>query len=78
MMTLNEIEKEISVLAMEEKAEILHNLIIELDDPEDEGVKEAWLKEVEHRYNQLKNGHVKTIPAEQVFFKAKERLENES
>ncbi len=78
MMTLNEIEKEISVLATEEKAEILHNLIIELDGSEGEGVKEAWLKEVDNRYNQLKNGHVKTIPAEQVFSKARERLENES
>jgi len=76
-MTLNEIEKEISALAIEDKAEILHNLITELDGFEDDGVEKAWLAEIERRHDQLKSGVVKAIPSKTAFTRARERLENE-
>jgi len=76
-MTLNEIEKEISALAIEDKAEILRNLIIELDGIDADGVEKAWLEEIERRHYQLKSGIVKAVPLITAFTRARERLENE-
>jgi len=75
-MTLQEIEREISALAVEDKTEILRHLIAELDGPVDDGVDEAWRIEVQRRYQELKDGTVETVQGDKVIAKARERLKN--
>lgn len=77
-MTLEEIEREISALDASEKGEILKYLIAELDFPGDTGVEEAWLHEVNRRYDELANGKANAIPAEKVMRKARDRLKDVS
>jgi putative addiction module component (TIGR02574 family) len=75
-MTLQEIEKEISALAVEDKTAILRHLIAELDGPADDGVDAAWRVEVQRRYQELKDGTVETVPVDKVITGARERLKN--
>ena len=75
-MTLQEIEREISALAVGDKTEILRHLIVELDGQADDGVDEAWRIEVQRRYHELKDGTVEAVPVDKVITGAKERLKN--
>ena len=77
-MTLNEIEKEIANLPSSDKEMLLSHLLGELDGSMDEGVNEAWLIEAKHRYQQLKEGEVESIPGEVVIERVKDRLRNET
>lgn len=75
-MTIKEIEKEFLNLSEAEKREVLRLLIADLDMATDEDVERVWLEEAQRRYKELKSGLVKTVPANEVIAKARERLEN--
>lgn len=65
--SLAKIEEEIRELSSEDRAELLRVLLDELDAPEDSGVEQAWLDEVERRVAELDSGSVALVPAEKVF-----------
>jgi putative addiction module component (TIGR02574 family) len=46
------------------------------DEPADEGVEEAWAKEVERRMGDIRSGRVEIIPGELVRERLKARLRN--
>jgi putative addiction module component (TIGR02574 family) len=69
-----EIEAKIRSLSPEEKAELIRALIADLDGPEEDGVEQAWLEEVERRHRELLDGKVRGIPGEQVFENLRSRL----
>jgi putative addiction module component (TIGR02574 family) len=64
-------------LSAQERGLLIDRLIETLDDePADEGVEEAWAKEVERRMGDIRSGRVETIPGEQVRERLKARLRN--
>jgi putative addiction module component (TIGR02574 family) len=69
-----EIEAKIRSLSTEEKAELIRALIADLDGPEEDGVEQAWLEEVERRHREMLDGIVQGIPGEQVFENLRSRL----
>lgn len=69
-----EIEAKIRALSPEDKAELIRALIAELDGPEEEGVEQAWLEEVERRHRELLDGQVTGIPGDQVFERLRQEL----
>lgn len=75
-MTTNvaEIEARIRALSLEDKAELLRSLLVELDGPADADVERAWALEAERRHREIAEGKVKTIPAQQVFQRLRARL----
>ena len=71
---LKDIEAKIRSLKPEEKTELLRSLIAELDGPADSNVARAWLEAAKKRHQEIEEGKVKTVPAEQVFEKIRSRL----
>jgi putative addiction module component (TIGR02574 family) len=64
-------------LSAQERGLLIDRLIETLDDePADEGVEEAWAKEVERRMGDIRSGRVEIIPGEQVRERLKARLRN--
>ncbi len=45
-----------------ERADLAATLMDSLNEHEDEGVEEAWAKEIERRIQEVESGAVKTIP----------------
>ena len=75
-LTLEQIHAEALSLPQESRAELVERLmatLVEIADPE---VEQAWLEEAERRRQQLLDGSVQGIPAEEVFARlsAKHRL----
>jgi putative addiction module component (TIGR02574 family) len=68
MASLKDIEKEIFQLPPHELAILTRNLIRSLEkDGADVDSLESWIAEADRRYQELKEGKVKGIPADQVF-----------
>ena len=72
--TIEDIENEIRSLSADDRMHLLRDLIADLDGSMDEDVEKAWLEEAERRYEELKEGEVALIPAEEVFARARARL----
>ena len=53
-------------LSQEERADLAHAVLLSLE-PEEEGVAEAWNRELARRFARIRNGEAVGIPAEQVF-----------
>ena len=53
-------------LSPEERAELVHDLIISLDEGKDIGAKEAWDTEIEKRVAEIKSGKAKGRAAEDI------------
>jgi putative addiction module component (TIGR02574 family) len=68
---VSEIEREIRALAPDDQAHLLRALLGELDGPPDPDTEQAWLEEVQQRSRELDTGAVETIPADEVFGKAR-------
>jgi hypothetical protein len=69
-----EIKKEIRALEPDDQEHLLRALLEELYGPADPDVGGAWLAEAEQRRQELDSGVVETIPAEDVFAKARAEL----
>jgi putative addiction module component (TIGR02574 family) len=69
-----EIETEIRALKPDDQEHLLRALLEELDGPADPDVERAWLAEAQRRSQELDSGVVETIPAEEVFVKARAEL----
>jgi len=71
---ISELQAEIQKLEPLQKRELLGRLVAELEGSQSSGLDEIWLKEAQRRFEDLKDGSAKGIPAGQVFAKLEERL----
>jgi putative addiction module component (TIGR02574 family) len=71
---ISDIEREIRALEPDDQEHLLRALLEELDGAPDPGVEQAWLDEARRRSRELDTGVVETIPAEEVFAKARADL----
>ena len=71
---VRDIQNDIRLLDSEEKAELLRNLIADLDGPADPGVERAWLETSQRRYRELVEGKVAGVPGLLVFERLRSRL----
>jgi len=71
---LAELKEKAAQLPEPERAELALSLIESLDGPADEGVEEAWDREIERRVGEIDRGEAKLIPAEEVFTRLRRRL----
>ena len=71
---VSEIEKEIRGLAQGDQERLLRALLEELDGSPDPDVEQAWRDEVQRRSRELDDGTVESIPADEVFAKARADL----
>ena len=62
---VRELYEKASQLPESDRAE-LAALLLESLDPPDEGVEEAWAREIEHRLAEYRAGRVRTIPWEEL------------
>lgn len=71
---LSHIQQEIRELSDSEKEALLRQLWEELDGPADPDVDAAWLKEIDRRAQEIDDGTVELIPADEVFAKIEASL----
>ena len=71
---VSEIEREIRGLERDDQEQLLRALLEELDGPPDPDVERVWLEEAQRRSRELDAGAVDTIPAHEVFDKARDQL----
>lgn len=71
---VSEIEAELRKLAPSEQEQLLRVLLEELDGPADADTDRLWLEEVQRRSREFDAGRVKTVPAADVFKRARARL----
>lgn len=74
--TVQEIETEIRELAAADRDRLLRDLVADLDGKPDKEIEEAWLLEAQKRYEELRSGAVKAVPADEVVRKARARLKH--
>lgn len=63
---LQEIVNKAHNLSPAERAELVHDLIISLDEGKDVGAKEAWDTEIEKRIAEIKSGKAKGRTAKDI------------
>ncbi|MDC8445628.1 MAG: addiction module protein [Nitrosomonas sp.] len=73
-MKLNQIEAEALNLSKEERAELAQKLLLSLDTPSEAEIAEDWLMEAQRRAQDLDEGIVQPISAEEVRRKAQALL----
>jgi len=71
---IEQIKKEAMQLSSTERAQLAENLLKSLDNEEDPDAERLWVAEAEARYQEYKEGKVKTKPSEQVFKDTRSRL----
>jgi len=76
-MTLEELRKEALELNLKERSVLAQDLLYSLDDLSPNELHAAWESEILRRIDELRSGKVKGVPAEEVFRKAKERLDGD-
>lgn len=69
-----ELEAKIRSLSREDKRDLLHTLIAELDGPVNADVEQAWLAEAQRRHLEMLEGKVTPVPGERVFENLGDRL----
>lgn len=71
-MSIQELEAEILKLPSHERARLAEALIASLD--EEDEVARAWVEEAGRRYQELRSGTARGVPAEDVFARMRDRL----
>jgi putative addiction module component (TIGR02574 family) len=71
---LASLQDEIRALSTPDKEALLRALWEELDGPADRDVDAAWLAEAQQRDDELDNGAVQALPADEVFDRLKATL----
>lgn len=72
---VKELEEEALQLPSHDRAQLAEYLIKSLDEEADPEAEKLWLEEAERRYQEYKQGKVKTKPADLVFKEARSKLE---
>ncbi|MEK6725342.1 MAG: addiction module protein [Deltaproteobacteria bacterium] len=70
---MKEIIQEAASLPVEERAIVVDSLLRTLNPP-DTGIEREWVKVAKRRLAELRAGHVKAIPGDEVFAKIRERF----
>ncbi len=70
-MDLEKIEDEVLHLPKEERAKLIHRLVLSLDAPSGEELRSDWLLEARRRAEELDNGSVQAVPGDDVMRKAR-------
>ncbi len=73
-MNMKQIESEALGLSETERAELAQKLILSLDNSNQDDLDEAWLLEAKRRAQEIDEGVVQPIPAEEVRKKAQALL----
>ena len=74
---VSELLEKALTLSAHERGFLIDRLMETLDnEPPEEGVEEAWAKEIERRMDDIRSGRVETIPWEKVRERLKARLRN--
>ena len=71
---LAELKEKAAQLPEPERAELALSLIESLDGRADEGVEDAWAREIERRIGEIERGEVQLIPGDEVFARLRRRL----
>jgi putative addiction module component (TIGR02574 family) len=71
---LAELKEKAAQLPEPERAELALSLIESLDGPAEEGVEEAWDREIERRVAEIERGDAKLFPADDVFIRLRRRI----
>ncbi|CDM41219.1 addiction module protein [Ectopseudomonas oleovorans] len=74
-MNLQKIEAEVLHLSRQERAVLIQKLVLSLDNPSPEELREDWLSESQLRAAELDSGKVRGIPGDEVLRKARSLLE---
>ena len=74
---LERLRSEVLALSESERAELAHDLIKSLDAPADEGVEEAWDREIARRIGQINSEQATLISREQLRKRIQARLERQ-
>ena len=76
MASLKNIEKEAFQLSKQERAILARKLIQSIDEKEceEENCEDVWIEEADRRYQELKDGKVKGIPAQDVLDEIDQRF----
>jgi putative addiction module component (TIGR02574 family) len=59
--TKKEVFDQALALPPDERARLAHDILASLDGPADEGTSEAWVREIERRVREVKEGSVELI-----------------
>jgi putative addiction module component (TIGR02574 family) len=70
-MGLDKIENEILRLSLKDRAALAQWLLRSLDDLSDEEMQALWIDEAERRLDEMEEGRVSEIPAEEVIHRAR-------
>jgi len=73
-MDLKQIEAEALHLSLEERAALAQKLLLSIDTPSPQEISEEWLLEARRRAQELDDGTVRPVPAEEVRRKARALL----
>jgi putative addiction module component (TIGR02574 family) len=72
--TLNHLRSQISTLSESERAALARELIMSLDGPRDDSVKQAWNDEIIRRVSKVKSGKATLLSREEFRTKMQARL----
>lgn len=70
-MNLQRIEDEALTLPQEERVQLIQRLVLSLDSPSEAELRSDWLLEARRRAEELDNGSVQAVPADEVMRKAR-------
>lgn len=75
-MRLDELRSEVLKLPIEDRAELVHVLMLSLDTEEESHSEndQLWKEEIERRCRAIDEGNARLIPAEEVFARAEAAL----
>ncbi len=62
------------MLSEQERAALAKDLVASLDGPADEGVAEAWDREIRRRIQQIDSGETELLDAKEVLSRARDRI----
>ena len=74
MSTINDIEKFVFKLPPDERAALAYRIWDSLEEFADADIEKAWLDEADRRWQEIEDGEVRCIPAEEVIKRARERV----
>lgn len=70
-----ELEDKARRLPVQERAQLVHNLLTSLDTGEDIDAEKVWLDEAERRYQEFREGKLTVKAASKVYGEARAKLE---
>jgi putative addiction module component (TIGR02574 family) len=73
---LQRLRSEMLALSEAERAELAHDLILSLDEPRDNGVGEAWDREISRRIGEIDAGQAELVDRAEFRLRIRKRLES--